>query len=64
MMSEYLAWMLEHGTGHPDFEWSARRPADWLEPPRDWPPTRYQEKARAAGRIPAFLTFSVGGGPD
>jgi tRNA (guanine-N7-)-methyltransferase len=54
---DYLAWMLEHGTGHPDFEWTARRPEDWLERPQDWPPTRYEEKARAAGRIPAFLTF-------
>ena len=54
---DYLAWMLEHGTAHPDFEWPARRPADWLERPQDWPPTRYEEKARAAGRVPAFLSF-------
>ena len=55
---DYLAWMLEHATGHPDFVWLARRPADWRERPADWPPTRYEEKARAAGRTPAFLRFA------
>ena len=51
----YLAWILQELTGHPDFEWLARRPADWRERPADWPPTRYEEKARAEGRIPVFL---------
>ena len=53
----YLAWMLEHVTAHPDFLWLAHRPADWRERPPDWPPTRYEAKARAAGRSPAFLRF-------
>ena len=52
---DYLRQMLEEVTGHPDFEWLARRPGDWRERPADWPPTRYEEKARAAGRPPAFL---------
>jgi tRNA (guanine-N7-)-methyltransferase len=52
---DYLSWMLERVTGHPAFEWLARRPVDWRERPPDWPPTRYEEKARAAGRAPAFL---------
>ena len=51
----YLCWVLEHITAHPTFEWLARRPADWRERPPDWPPTRYEAKARAAGRSPAFL---------
>jgi tRNA (guanine-N7-)-methyltransferase len=51
----YLCAMLEAVTGHSDFEWLARRPADWRERPADWPPTRYEEKARAAGRAPVFL---------
>lgn len=51
----YLAWMLQQLTAHPDFEWLARRPADWRERPADWPPTRYEEKACAAGRVPVFL---------
>jgi len=53
----YLAWMLEHVTSHPEFVWLARRPADWRERPADWPATRYEQKARAAGRMPTFLRF-------
>jgi tRNA (guanine-N7-)-methyltransferase len=54
----YLLWMLEHVTAHPAFTWLARGPADWRERPADWPPTRYEEKACAAGRTPAFLRFA------
>jgi tRNA (guanine-N7-)-methyltransferase len=54
---DYLSWMLERVTRHPAFEWPARRPAEWRERPADWPPTRYEEKARAAGRQPFFLGF-------
>ena len=53
----YLVWMLEHATAHPDFVWAARRPIDWRERAPDWPATRYEEKARAAGRLPVFLRF-------
>jgi tRNA (guanine-N7-)-methyltransferase len=53
--SGYLCWMLEHITSHPAFEWLARRPGDWRELPPDWPSTRYEQKARAAGCAPAFL---------
>jgi tRNA (guanine-N7-)-methyltransferase len=53
----YLSWMLEHVTRHPAFCWTARRAADWRERPPDSPPTRYEAKARAAGRSPAFLRF-------
>jgi tRNA (guanine-N7-)-methyltransferase len=52
---DYLCWMLERVTGHPTFEWLARRPADWNDRPTDWPETRYEKKARAAGRLPRFL---------
>lgn len=51
----YLCWMLDQLTDHPAFEWLARRPGDWRERPADWPPTRYEERARAAGRVPIFL---------
>jgi tRNA (guanine-N7-)-methyltransferase len=53
----YLAAMLALLTGHRDFLWLARGPADWRERPPDWPATRYEEKARAAGRKPVFLRF-------
>jgi tRNA (guanine-N7-)-methyltransferase len=51
----YFSSMLEQVTGHPAFEWLARGPAGWRRRPPDWPPTRYEEKARAAGRTPFFL---------
>jgi tRNA (guanine-N7-)-methyltransferase len=51
----YLRVMLEVACGHPDFEWLARRPADWRERPADWPQTRYEAKAISQGRPPAFL---------
>lgn len=54
----YLSWMLECTTVHPQFSWTARRPADWRERPADWPATRYEEKARKAGRRPTFLCFT------
>lgn len=53
----YLAWMLERTTAHPAFFWTARRPADWRERRADWPATRYERKARKAGRNPSFLRF-------
>jgi tRNA (guanine-N7-)-methyltransferase len=53
--ADYLAWMLERVTRHPAFEWLARRASDWRTRPADWPPTRYEEKARGAGRAPCFL---------
>jgi tRNA (guanine-N7-)-methyltransferase len=53
----YLAWMLGYVTAHPAFAWTARRPADWRVRPADWPATRYEAKARKAGRTPAFLRF-------
>lgn len=52
---DYLCWMLERVTNHPAFEWLARRPQDWRVRPTDWPPTRYEEKARTVGHDAAFL---------
>jgi tRNA (guanine-N7-)-methyltransferase len=54
---DYLAAMLEATVSHGAFLWLARRPQDWRERPADWPQTRYEEKARAAGRWPVFLRF-------
>jgi tRNA (guanine-N7-)-methyltransferase len=53
----YLGWMLEHTTVHPAFDWLARSPDDWRRRSADWPPSRYEQKALAAGRKPAFLRF-------
>lgn len=52
----YIAWTLEHAPGHPAFE-PLRTASQWRQRPADWPPTRYEAKARAQGREPAFLAF-------
>ncbi|HVM80161.1 MAG TPA: tRNA (guanosine(46)-N7)-methyltransferase TrmB [Stellaceae bacterium] len=56
----YLRWMLELAPVHPAFEWLVRGPADWRERPEDWPQTRYEQKAIAAGRVPYFLRLRRG----
>ncbi len=53
----YLRWMLEHMGASPQFDWLAQRARDWRERPADWPETRYEAKARAAGRPPVFLRY-------
>jgi tRNA (guanine-N7-)-methyltransferase len=39
------------------FRWQATGPRDWRERPADWPGTRYEAKAQAAGRRCAFLSL-------
>lgn len=51
----YLEWILFHVRQHPDFEWRARRPVDWINRPMDQPPTRYEIKALAGQ--PHYLSF-------
>ncbi|GAB4371614.1 MAG: tRNA (guanosine(46)-N7)-methyltransferase TrmB [Kiloniellaceae bacterium] len=53
----YLAWALERLTAHPGFAWQVAGPEDWRRRGADWPATRYEEKALAAGRRPAYLRF-------
>lgn len=53
----YARFMLEAVLGTPGFLWLAERADDWRCRPADWPPTRYEEKARDAGRTPVFLRF-------
>ena len=53
----YCRWILAALTAHPAFEWTARGPADWRRRADDWPATRYEAKALAAGRRPAYLSF-------
>jgi tRNA (guanine-N7-)-methyltransferase len=54
---DYLRAMLADGTDASEWEWLARRAADWRNRPPDWPATRYEEKALKAGRKPAYLAF-------
>jgi tRNA (guanine-N7-)-methyltransferase len=62
--SDYVTWMLAVLRREPRLVWRARRAADWRERPADWPATRYEEKARAEGRIPVFLRFTRRAGDD
>jgi tRNA (guanine-N7-)-methyltransferase len=53
----YLEWTLEHLPVHPAFRLLTTTPEDRRNRPADWPPTRYEQKAIAAGREPAYLRF-------
>ena len=53
----YARWTLMHVPEHPDFEWRVMDPSDWRVRPADSAPTRYEQKAVAAGRTPMFLRF-------
>ena len=53
----YLRWILSVLQGRDDFLWQAERAADWRHRPGDWPPTRYETKALAQGRRPAYLVY-------
>jgi tRNA (guanine-N7-)-methyltransferase len=51
---DFLAeWMKDHTDAHPAFTpiYAGR------EPPADWVPTRYEQKGRAAGRIPYYFCY-------
>ena len=47
---DYARAMLLALRGRPELRWQARRAPDWRDRPPDWPMTRYEGKARAAGR--------------
>ena len=53
----YARAMLLALRARPDLAWQARGPADWRSRPGDWPPTRYEDKALAAGRACVYLRF-------
>ncbi|MET4806826.1 tRNA (guanosine(46)-N7)-methyltransferase TrmB [Limibacillus sp. MBR-115] len=54
----YRRWILAAATDHPWFDWNVEVPGDWRRRSDDWPPTRYEEKALAAGRQPVYLRFT------
>lgn len=56
-IEHYVAWTLTRVRRSPAFEWKAAAPEDWQQPYPGWPGTRYEQKALAAGRTPAYLTF-------
>jgi tRNA (guanine-N7-)-methyltransferase len=55
--ADYAAWMLEVLAGHAAFEGPAGGSGGFAERPADWPATRYEAKALAAGRRPVYLCY-------
>lgn len=51
---DYQRWMLRHILAEPRFDWQAETSADWLRRPADWPASKYEQKAIAAGRTPHY----------
>jgi tRNA (guanine-N7-)-methyltransferase len=56
-IGDYARTALLAMVGSPDFHWLAGSPADWRVRPADWPQTRYEQKAAAAGRRCYYLRF-------
>ena len=60
----YLTWSLMVMQRHAgQFEWLARKPTDFLEPPGGWMETRYGAKSRREGRRPYYLRYRRTGEP-
>ena len=53
----YVDWIMTHFHRHPAFDWLAESAAAWRCRPSDWPATRYEDKAVAAGRKPTYMRF-------
>jgi tRNA (guanine-N7-)-methyltransferase len=54
---DYAAWTLQHGLRAPRLEWTAERADDWRQPWPGFTSTRYEGKAKRAGRTPCYLIF-------
>jgi tRNA (guanine-N7-)-methyltransferase len=54
---DYAAWTLERLNRAPDFVWTAERADDWRKPWPGFEGTRYEAKAKRAGRAPCYLEF-------
>ena len=54
---DYAAWTLERGLRSPDLSWTAERADDWRLPWPGFTVTRYEAKAKVAGRSPCYLIF-------
>jgi len=56
-IDDYAGWTLARFLDSPHFRWLADDAENWRRPWDDWTPTRYEAKARVAGRTPVYLTF-------
>lgn len=56
--ADYAAWIAAAFAGRSDFVALACVEGDWPDRPADWPATRYEQKAVAAGRRPRFFRLA------
>lgn len=54
---DYAAWTLRHLTHACEFKWTAEYADDWRLPWPGFASTRYEIKAKRAGRVPCYLIF-------
>jgi tRNA (guanine-N7-)-methyltransferase len=54
---DYAQWALARLIRSTDFAWTAERADDWREPWPGFTATRYEAKAKRAGRAPCYLVF-------
>ncbi len=54
---DYAAWTLRHLARTPNFTWTAECADDWRNPWSGFSSTRYEIKAKRAGRAPCYLIF-------
>jgi tRNA (guanine-N7-)-methyltransferase len=62
-IADYAADSLAAIHSVPELEWLALGSEDWRRPFPDWPGTRYEAKAKAAGRRPIYLSFQRSSAP-
>ena len=55
--ADYAEWTLERLVRSPAFTWTAERADDWRMPWPGFTSTRYEAKAKTAGRAPCYLVF-------
>jgi tRNA (guanine-N7-)-methyltransferase len=53
----YAEWTLERLMRSPRFAWTAEKADDWRQPWPGFTSTRYEAKAKQAGRVPCYLVF-------
>jgi len=56
-IADYAAWTLKHVIRSSTFAWTAERADDWRHPWAGFSGTRYEAKAKRAGRVPCYLIF-------
>jgi tRNA (guanine-N7-)-methyltransferase len=56
-IADYTAWTLARLMRSRDLTWTAERADDWRLPWPEFSSTRYEAKAKRAGRVPCYLIF-------